>query len=59
MVTKHPPRSVGKRIALLSGERLHVGIDVHKATCHLTVWSETRGELTGPRQVSRRHWCAH
>jgi transposase len=46
MVNKHPPRSNPKRIALLAGERLHVGIDVHKTTCHLTVWSETRGEIT-------------
>jgi hypothetical protein len=40
------PRTKGKRIALGDGEKLHVGIDVHKSTCHLTLWSPARGLVT-------------
>jgi transposase len=46
MSITHLPRTKGKRIALGDGEKLHVGIDVHKSTCHLTLWSPARGLVT-------------
>ena len=45
MSKDHTRANRGKRIALDKGERLHVGIDVHKRTCHLTLWSQTRGQV--------------
>lgn len=49
MSSKCSVTSSHSRIALLPDERLHLGIDVHKTSHHVTVWSEVRGALTD--------WC--
>ena len=38
-------QSAGKRIRLAQGERIHVGIDVHKRSDHVAIWSREREGL--------------
>jgi transposase len=43
---KGPKRTAPKKVKLLEGERLFVGIDVHKRTYSVAIWSSERGLLT-------------
>jgi transposase len=43
------PAAEGKRWQLAAGERVHVGLDVHKKTIHVAIWSNLSQRIV-------RHW---